>query len=140
MVNEDLLDRETIKKLRVLRDYAETNPLPMEPFVKACDHFNPLDPRTRPEGVYIPLEYNTNFLFGTRFTYRLTFTIEHQKPGPCRHLSVSIDDVPPGVAPLPQVVIRIMEELGFQNPLSCCYVWPERYSSGRLAVNVLEVI
>ena len=118
---------------------AHSNPLTREYLARMSVGFDTGDPSTRREGgEVIPLHFTIDLPIGVRFTY----TEEDQPAGPCRHMSVSIDKV--GAIVAPPVVDMLLECFRFtcrrasdDRPLM---IWPEHYASGRVAVNVLEIM
>jgi hypothetical protein len=82
--------------------------------------------------------------------FLVTYTREQQPPGLCHHISISIDI--PGKVPHPDAVAMICE--AFEMPevanvvlapatadhSSVIGIWPEEYSTGRVAVNIVAKV
>lgn len=72
--------------------------------------------------------------------YRAAISFEHQPPGLCAHLSVSVDT--PGNLPSTQAVTMIAEAFGLEVPLvpETTTIWVEEYDPGHKAVNLVQVV
>jgi hypothetical protein len=70
------------------------------------------------------------------FGYRVTFTVEQQPIGFCRHLSVSVST--PRKLPAIAVVEMLMSEFGFINRLGKVPLWTETFDPGHQAINIIE--
>ena len=109
--------------LEPLRVKAEANPVSLE-MVQALSKGE------------APLEnLNEDFTALIPDGVKVTYTIEVQKHGLMRHLSVSVTGT--GL-PQPEVVAEFMKLLGFINPIERCCVWTEKLVSGGQAINLLE--
>lgn len=114
--------REALKKVR---EYAEANPVTSERFQRIMHGEEPTvceDPRFQAE---LPVGY------------RVAFSIEDQpKAGKVRHLSMSVDRR--GKLPSLEVVLMVMEELGFRAKSfkEVSRAWVEN----NIAINVLEAV
>ena len=72
--------------------------------------------------------------------YRLTYSVERQPCGLCRHLSVSVGEPAQSLLPHPGA-LRILGGLfGFMGSLADWMVWEEKSPEGLRAVNVLQPI
>lgn len=91
-----------------------------------------------PEGKRAHMDQMTGQSLTVPGGYVATFSIEVGHPaGPCRHLSVSLDDAPDKM-PHPLAVWMIAKELGFWGGLEeCDMVWPEALRQGA-AINVVQ--
>lgn len=69
--------------------------------------------------------------------YRASISFEEQPAGLCRHLSISIENRPPGVMPSVIAVKMICAQFGvnFDNGL----IWEEEYEPGRFAINIVSL-
>lgn len=68
--------------------------------------------------------------------FKVVFSIEEQKPGKCRHLSVSVDKE--GKLPSVGHVTFLMNILGFQKPMCDCIICLEEIAENHHAVSVME--
>lgn len=86
----------------------------------------------------VPVGDNPDFVVKLPFGYRVVFSIEDQPGGMVRHLSMSVDT--PWKVPNPLAVEMVMQEIGFESPLSDCIKRFEDTSPAHTAVNVWEKI
>lgn len=70
--------------------------------------------------------------------FRVTYTVEQQPAGPCRHMSVSVKTLSKRRGPSVEAVQTLMREFGFINPLERTMSWLEDTSFGRMAINIVE--
>lgn len=93
--------------------------------------FNPNDPKTRKTSIYPPDQTITLPL-----GWKLTISIEEQPYGWCWHLSMSSPQL--GKVPAPETVQMIIDTCGFNCKLNECFIYPETYQTGRVAINVIN--
>lgn len=116
--------------------HAATYPIDAESIIRRA--------ATDPDGVQQFMgEYTMDIPMG----FRVTFSHEHQPPGLCRHISISVDT--PNVTPNPEAVYMLCEEFGMgdikamaeRRELSTvARTWVELMPSGRKAVNIVQLI
>lgn len=70
--------------------------------------------------------------------YRVVYSIDQQKKGLMRHLSMSVDN--PGKLPSVAVVEQVCKLIGFKSELQDCYLDFEDCGGGHVAINVLEYV
>jgi hypothetical protein len=116
--------------LRMLAE-SEERKLPVETLKVYSQGFDPEDPRTRTKSCY-PLDQTLELPLG----WKVTFSVEEQPFGWARHMSMS--SPAKGRVPHPVAVEWTMKALGFVRQLGACFVYPEKYEHGRIAINVLE--
>lgn len=114
-------------KVIALKAKAEACPIPLDVVTKLFKEGLPAGPH--------PFDPFTVDILGG---YRITFTLETQRHGVCRHLSVSADAK--DRLPHKPVVMALMGELGFLLSLNDCKVWLEETTTRGAAVNVLEPV
>lgn len=123
-------------EIAALRAQAEANPLMPEFLERASHGFDPADPSTRPAPElerFIPLNFTIDLPLG----FRVSFTMELQPAGLCRHISASVDA--PNRVPHPAALQMLLAEFGFENPLGIDQkIYAERYGSALTAINVIE--
>lgn len=123
------------KQLRCLRHLAERadRRLHLEVLIANSEGYDPEDPSTRRPSI-VPVDQTIELPFG----WKVSLSIERQPPGWCSHASISAPTQ--GKVPHPEVVKAVLPALGFQSDIGECMVFMEHYKSGRIAVNVLELI
>jgi hypothetical protein len=91
-------------------------------------------------GEALPKRYNMDFTIKIPFGFTVTYTVEEQPQGWCRHLSVAAERF--GRVPTPEAVAMLMREFGFRatTPVQAMAFWLEPIGNDRKAVNVLEFI
>lgn len=67
--------------------------------------------------------------------YTVSYTVELQPPGPCRHMSVSIDSKK---LPHIEAVKLLMKEFRFINPIENVFIIESIMGDGRKSINVIE--
>lgn len=70
------------------------------------------------------------------FEFLVTFSIENQPVGPCRHMSMSIRR--DGRIPHPAALLMVAPLLGFAGDFHDWSVWAEELSDGGTAVNIVQ--
>lgn len=121
LIDENI--REQIKKLIA---HAEKNEYTMDDML---DRMN--------KAIPIPGDM-TEFTIIIPMGFKAVFTIEEQKKGKMRHLSVSVAEG--GRVPNPGAVEALMKEFGFENEPHDCIVYFEEIAENHQAVNVLEYL
>lgn len=106
-----------------LRERAEANPVPLEMVQALSKGLEPPKDLNRAQTAEIPVGI------------LVTFSMEVQPKGLCRHLSISVDGEK---MPNPVIITAVMEMLGFVGTISKCMAWIEDCRDGNKAVNVLE--
>jgi hypothetical protein len=69
--------------------------------------------------------------------FSVTYTLERQPIGLCRHLSVSVDKR--GHVPSPEAVTMILEAFGMSPWEEALNIWVENFGRGEKAINVIEL-
>lgn len=122
-------------QLHALKDLAERQDrrITYETLMVYTKGFDPDDPNTRGfKGSPIPLDQTIVLKPG----WKITYSIEDQKHGPTRYLSISCLFY--SHVPTPEIVEHVKTYLGFKFPLRQCYVYLETYAVNQKAVNVIE--
>lgn len=124
-----MIDDEAAAKLRALKETAEAHPFTEQDMRAIMDrmragHFEP-DPRNAAQTIELP------------FGYTVTFTIEWQPMGLCRHVSMASPRA--GRMPIEMAMQMLIPYLGFQHGADR-QSWPEVLSDDRIAHNIIEVI
>ncbi len=117
----------TTDQIEKLKQNAEKNVVPFEE-VKKLSKGDPLT---------IPGDDENHTILIAPY-YKAVYTHEEQQHGILRHLSISsnISEYPPQ-----ELVIVLMNDLGFINSIDKCAVWPENFGSDScIAINVVEPI
>lgn len=137
-----------------LRERASAAPIGLDRIKAMSDGFDPDDPASRKgrEDQRVSADFTIDLPGG----FRVTYTLEQQPPGLCRHLSISVGA--PGRAPSPHAIAALMQEFGFRATegapldlgpqmiesaaaLGRLYVYSEKYEGPDLiAVNLIEQI
>lgn len=130
-----VMSPEVEAQLAALRSLAESDErkLPVDLLKLYSQGFDPEDPRTRTKSLY-PLDQTLELPLG----WKVTFSVEEQPFGWARHLSMS--SPAKGKLPHPVTLAWTMKALGFARKLPACFVYPEKYAEGRIAVNVIEPV
>ncbi len=115
--------------LRALRDMAALHPVDMKTLMVAIK---------TPEGKRKHKEAMTRQTVHLPVNFFATYSVEVQRDGLFRHLSVSIA-AGTGV-PNPEAVWMIAEALGFVGAISNCIIKPEKMPAGYMVINVLQAM
>jgi hypothetical protein len=117
-----VIDHAVIAILNDLRERAEANPV-SEAAMRKIVAGGKVSKTSRYQTVTLP------------FGFTLTMTVEWQPFGQARHISIASPD--PNKVPVPEAIDLILPYLGFEIPLSRCYVQPEHMLNGGIAISVL---
>ena len=111
------------EKIKNLIQYAERHPYNTEKLIKIA------------EGILDPPGDNDNFVVIIPHGFRCVFTVEYQKPGLMRHLSISV--AKKGRYPNEHAVQMIANEFGFTGELEDWFVYGEKEVE---AINVMQIV
>lgn len=130
-----IITSEVENNIKSLMEYAHKNVLARALLERLSAGFDPKDVRTRPPQTNVIAQ---DFTMDIPLGYRVTYTVEDQPIGLCKHLSVSVPKR--GKSPHPLAVQEIMKLFKFDRPLEQCKIWTEEYEKGFTAVNVVEPV
>lgn len=116
-----ILDDDTTAQLHKLREYAEAHPITTDRLLRMM------------AGAEKPIGDTPDYCVTVPHQVRVVFSIDHQRSGPMRHLSVSVNWKLPSVA----MVAMLLPLLGYRGGLENCHVYFEQDNK---AVNVLELV
>jgi hypothetical protein len=125
------IDADVREKIRVLREFAEANPVDMATLSARV---------ATADGKARHMAHMTRQTMDIPFGFMVTFSIEDGHPcGRARHLSMSVmnrsDRVPSEFA-----VWMVANEFGFTGGLETCIIWLEELRGHGRAINVVQPI
>lgn len=124
-----LIDDATITRLRDLKSIAEANPVSEQDMRRIIQQVS--------DGIFAPDPRNTEQTITLPFGYTLTFTVEWQPVGMCRHVSMA--SPAKQRIPVDAAMNMVMPHLGFREH-GTRQSWPEHLSDDRIAHNIIEVM
>lgn len=119
-----ILDPGTQRKIAAVRTYAEGHPYTFAQMHRRLSNPELIPGHIKEHCCIIPLDY------------LCCYSIEEQKKGMHRHLSVSVKDE--GKLPHPAAFAMVMEQFGFTGKLADTTMWREDLPEGRYAINAIE--
>jgi hypothetical protein len=128
MMSVFMIDDDGIAALKALREKAEANPLTEQDMRAMMERVQAGDfePHQRLRDQTISLPYG----------YTVTFTVEWQPIGICRHVSMASR---PHRMPIPAAMDMMIEHLGFKEG-NARDTWAEHLSDDRIANNLVELV
>ncbi|HEY0203837.1 MAG TPA: hypothetical protein VGC15_06800 [Acetobacteraceae bacterium] len=114
-----------------LRARAAAQPLDLAELVKAAE---------TPDGKARFMATLRNLSVRIPDCYSVTYSVEVQPCGLCRHMSVSVGTVPDGLMPHPGAVNILAGAFGFQGGIDSWMLWEEMTADGFRAMNVLQPV